>query len=827
MLTCWWQLVMNDAYLPGAAVLAHSLRDCGTKKKLACLVLQDGLLASTMEELRSLYNYVIPIERIANPQPGNLYLMNRPDLLYTFTKINLWRQVQFRKIVYVDADVVALRAPEELFDIPDSFAAAPDVGWPDAFNSGVMVLTPDMGEYYALRGLASSGDSFDGADQGLLNQYYENRPWKRLNFTYNTTPSANYQYEPAYRYWKRNITLVHFIGKDKPWQRAREEKGAPNAFQEMLSRWWAVYDRHFQVSTSDYIFGRRNPVTDYVHGQQIASSESFSAAGYPVATTQPAPPPQSFLAQGQPYYTPHQGVESQKQHQQHYQPPHHPSHHQAGTATPPFTERGEPAENLAQGHQQPVPTVEQRKFSAPHMEWDATRGAPPIDARPEAADFPTTTYEFNTNPAPFRPPPSYPEPPKDMYYQVPPPPSQSAPKPIFPWEERENSRPTRRFIEDEAPPPPPELEPEAPCVDELEVSTDKNIEPVTPTIKVTDDPWISFAQQKNAWDEVNGINDYVRALTAFQKNRGKVQVVQENVPSIGVPTTADVPKPEDLIEKVEQARERRESLILTDFPTADDRPSLPVTPAPRRRSTFWGDEGRDDEADLPPAEGVPDQADWDPNVQLENLRRSSLIGPGDLKLPGGKRLPKRTMPPTAVPIPEHALNHPHVPTANSGDDTDERSVDYQQLNYVAGASSGSSPHGLDRFAKGHETHDENFRSASGSKQSESRSKSQGVSFGESSMIGESDQTTYSSSADSSRNQSNDWTTSFRTGAQQTRSERKPFSEFPSSSSSSETRTTPNFFSGSSESTTNTTSNNASSLMTSILSGDREAERDRA
>lgn len=176
--------------------------------------------------------------------------MNRPDLLFTFTKVNLWRQVQFRKIVYIDADVVALRAPEELFDLPDAFAAAPDVGWPDAFNSGVMVLSPSMGEYYALRGLANSGDSFDGGDQGLLNQYFEYRPWKRLSFTYNTTPSANYQYEPAYRYWKRNITLVHFIGKDKPWQRGREEKGAPTAFNEMLSRWWAVYDRHFRVSVS-------------------------------------------------------------------------------------------------------------------------------------------------------------------------------------------------------------------------------------------------------------------------------------------------------------------------------------------------------------------------------------------------------------------------------------------------------------------------------------------------------------------------------------------------------------------------------------------------
>lgn len=173
--------------------------------------------------------------------------MNRPDLLFAFTKINLWRLTQFRKIVYVDADIVALRAPDELFDLPDTFAAAPDVGWPDIFNTGVMVLSPHMGDYWALRTLAGSGDSFDGADQGLLNQYFEHKDWKRLSFTYNCTPSANYQYEPAYRHHKSKISMVHFIGEEKPWLKGRSGRGPPGAYQELLGRWWAVYDRHFRA----------------------------------------------------------------------------------------------------------------------------------------------------------------------------------------------------------------------------------------------------------------------------------------------------------------------------------------------------------------------------------------------------------------------------------------------------------------------------------------------------------------------------------------------------------------------------------------------------
>lgn len=176
--------------------------------------------------------------------------MGRPDLAFTFTKINLWRQTQFRKIVYIDADVVALRAVDELFDLDAPFAAAPDAGWPDAFNTGVMVVTPNMGDYWALQTMAATGDSFDGADQGLLNQYYEHRNWHRLSFTYNLTPNAEYQWEPAYRYYKSNIKMVHFIGRDKPWTQGRSRQASSGVYTELLARWWAVYDRHLKAPVS-------------------------------------------------------------------------------------------------------------------------------------------------------------------------------------------------------------------------------------------------------------------------------------------------------------------------------------------------------------------------------------------------------------------------------------------------------------------------------------------------------------------------------------------------------------------------------------------------
>lgn len=197
-------------------------------------------------EAQIVYDYVLPVPRIRNDQPANLYLMNRPDLHSAFTKINIWKQTQFSKIVYVDADVVAYRAPDELFNLPHAFAAAPDTGWPDVFNSGVMVLTPNMGDFCAMLAMAERGISMDGADQGLLNMHF-GPSFHRLSFTYNVTPSAHYQYVPAFRHFQSSINMVHFIGADKPWLAGRGAHHGSSPYDEMVGRWWAVHDRHYRA----------------------------------------------------------------------------------------------------------------------------------------------------------------------------------------------------------------------------------------------------------------------------------------------------------------------------------------------------------------------------------------------------------------------------------------------------------------------------------------------------------------------------------------------------------------------------------------------------
>ncbi|KIW27380.1 hypothetical protein, variant 1 [Cladophialophora immunda] len=622
---------MNDAYLPGAMVLGHSLKDKGAKAPLVAFILVDRLSSDTITELRTVYDEIVPIQEIKNKNPANLYLMNRADLISSFTKIELWRQTQFKRIVYLDADMVALRAPNELLTLDTNFAAVPDIGWPDCFNSGMMVLNPNMADYYSLYALAQRGISFDGADQGLLNMHF--REWQRLSFVYNCTPSGHYQYVPAYRHFSSSIAAVHFIGKDKPWTLGRDNKLNTGVYGELLGMWWSVYDRHYRPKTVTYYdaqtFDSSKKVQDYVRGE-----EPLYVVGYSSHQPAPGPGPQPQQEYHRPSEQHHHEYQQGQQHQQHHhyqeqhhhqdQQHHHPAsehtgqmplppeiqvhHSQPGQTTSVELPLGDAPTPKAASDFHPVPTVEQRRFSAPHAEWDPAREPPPAHSKPEASNFPTMVYDMSSETTLFQPPAHYPEAPKDMWYQVPEKaPEAAKPKHIFPWETRA-PKPTRVFPQPRQPSPPPPPPPEpAPVVPE-EVTTPSAATDVTgvteesvltpPAAPV--DLWASFQQRSNAWDDMPEIERYVQSIS--QPRKGKIQVLYNTLGQRSPRNTSGSTTP------TERDR-RRPSIKLTDFPTKDERPSLPVTPAPIRRPTFWGEE-KDEEGTLPTAEGVPKQEDW-------------------------------------------------------------------------------------------------------------------------------------------------------------------------------------------------------------------------
>ncbi|PWN48080.1 hypothetical protein IE53DRAFT_370917 [Violaceomyces palustris] len=321
-------LLTSDHYLPGALVLAHSIRqahrgrpDAESKPfHIVALVTPQTLSVQSIKALSrsGVFDWVIGVEQIgfaqllaekadlggdggnvpvtcidkasqeiADRMAKNLSLLGRPDLVATLSKLHVWRLGKdaassfqgdpissnttapwrgYDKLVFLDADMLVLRPIDHLFELPGdpSFAASPDTGWPDAFNSGLMLLKPSLKTFEGIRKFAKEKGSWDGADQGLLNDWFgadsssatpgetgaPGGGWTRLSFRYNVTSHGGYTFAPAYQRYGDSIMAAHYIGQHKPWNRPRPDGNAnPNPHSDQVGS----DGRQIGPSEADYL----------------------------------------------------------------------------------------------------------------------------------------------------------------------------------------------------------------------------------------------------------------------------------------------------------------------------------------------------------------------------------------------------------------------------------------------------------------------------------------------------------------------------------------------------------------------------------------------
>ncbi|GAA5971960.1 hypothetical protein JCM11641_001587 [Rhodosporidiobolus odoratus] len=466
-------LVTSDNYLAGALTSLNSLLDVDDRTRFAsvCLVTPATVGHNSIQALQKVFDEVVGVEPLVTESWEELKLLGRRDLALTLTKLHLFRLTHYRKVLFLDADTLVLRPLSHLFDLPYPFAAAPDQGWPDAFNSGVMLAEPSLETFEGLMGMMRARGTWDGGDQGILNDYFPN--WHRLSFTYNVTPSAYYTYAPAYQRHGQDVNVLHFIGAEKPWQRGSRSTYDPDAaskdYYGLVNQWFDVYERHFgNVSTWD-VAGRVRPPPAFFRST-FTSLPSLSYKDKPSAQDSASPIPTIAIAA----------------------PP---------SDLPPA-----------------IPIVASpsagRAPSPPQLVWDPSRSSPPRNGpfqmrEPIPTDY-TNAWDDPSRSTRFEPPARYPSPPRgthDWYKEVMrSKPDPSAVKPVFPWEEPAPAPPTPGGTvpsRPEAPPPP------------IRTFSEE-------TIRAS--PASTFggsANFSNAWDSVPGITRYADQLSKRTTGNGK------------------------------------------------------------------------------------------------------------------------------------------------------------------------------------------------------------------------------------------------------------------------------------------------------------------
>ncbi|GJP35082.1 hypothetical protein CLOM_g19580 [Closterium sp. NIES-68] len=189
------------------------------------------------------------IERIRNPnaEKGTYNEWN-------YSKLRLWQQVEYARLVFVDSDLLLLTSVDFLFTFPEISARGNDGS---DFNSGVIVLEPSDCTFQLLMENLRRVRSANGGDQGYLNNVFT--WWHRLPESINmlkpvwTTDPVKRKAALAIRNrWfsedPSEIHAIHYLGI-KPWLCYREfdcnELDAAHRLftnEAAHKRWWSVHD---------------------------------------------------------------------------------------------------------------------------------------------------------------------------------------------------------------------------------------------------------------------------------------------------------------------------------------------------------------------------------------------------------------------------------------------------------------------------------------------------------------------------------------------------------------------------------------------------------
>ncbi|KAI9272882.1 nucleotide-diphospho-sugar transferase [Phascolomyces articulosus] len=270
-----WMLVLTSTndYVKGAITVARALKR--VKSQYPLVVLYTSAVSKGAQELLSGAGCILkPIEPI-HPPGKTTYFAER--FVETWTKLAVWNQDEYERVVLLDADMLPLQNMDELMTIPlpdgDHVAAShacicnphnikayPKDWIPsncaytsssaiknDYFNSGLIVLTPSKNKF---RGIVAQLYSvpdlsiYPFPDQDFLNEVFATK-WIPLPYIYNSLKPLSYAHEPMWDI--QQVKNIHYILTPKPWSVEMENEQEEvdekeKRYYPQYRLWWDLYN---------------------------------------------------------------------------------------------------------------------------------------------------------------------------------------------------------------------------------------------------------------------------------------------------------------------------------------------------------------------------------------------------------------------------------------------------------------------------------------------------------------------------------------------------------------------------------------------------------
>ena len=202
-------LVTNDLYVPGIIALGNSMNKLNTKYEFICLY--KNINDESKNKILKLGYKLISIDSL-NKKGIKLnikldeYEYNIERFKDAFNKLYILSLIEYKKLVYLDCDMIVYKNIDHLFKKPSLSAVQ---GRP-VFNSGLLVLKPSMKIFNNLNNLINNPSKWITTKRDLLGKtindqallgYYFNK-YNQLPREYNVTKSYHDKInEPFIKHW--------------------------------------------------------------------------------------------------------------------------------------------------------------------------------------------------------------------------------------------------------------------------------------------------------------------------------------------------------------------------------------------------------------------------------------------------------------------------------------------------------------------------------------------------------------------------------------------------------------------------------------------------
>ncbi|GJP41488.1 hypothetical protein CLOM_g1160 [Closterium sp. NIES-68] len=265
----------KDDYACGAIVLAHSLRATGLalppslftsapagsdsreagggaqrfEAELVALVSAE-VGAESRKGLQAAGWRIVEIERIRN-----VWAKKRSFKEWNYSTLRLWQLTEYKRVVYMDSDIVALRPLTHLFLYPEMSAV---LSIESRFNAGFMVIEPVLCTFHFLMAHIRTIVSSNGGAQNFFNNVFtwwhrlpESSNFLKLIGTPQGHPGRDQEVAAQTALFSADppqLHAIHYLGR-KPWYCFRDfdcnhllpymQKFVNDAAHR---RWWQVHD---------------------------------------------------------------------------------------------------------------------------------------------------------------------------------------------------------------------------------------------------------------------------------------------------------------------------------------------------------------------------------------------------------------------------------------------------------------------------------------------------------------------------------------------------------------------------------------------------------